>query len=90
MSESNLCDKCGEVVEAANNAVLVYLEAGFGTPTTSARHLVRTKTCEGSPSLAQYLEGQPRDSRPWYPLNIYYVQKVREAYKRVVMKSNAK
>lgn len=33
----------------------------------SGRHLLPSKTCEGSPSRAQYLENQPRDTRP-YPL----------------------
>lgn len=84
----NICDKCGQEVKPHDNAVLVYLEAGYSNAVTQARHLFASSTCEGSPSMAQYFEGQPRDAREWYPLNIHKVQEIREAYKRVLKKAN--
>ena len=44
------------------------------------RHLLPTEFCEGSPSRVQYLEGQPRDSRPEYPYNEAWEARVRDAY----------
>lgn len=71
------CDKCGQEVEPKNDAL--YLDAQredismvgalLAAINPSARHLLPVfneageKICEGSPSRAQYLEGQPRDGR---------------------------
>ena len=38
--------------------------------------------CEGSPSRAQYLEGQPRDTRPGYPFRPERVGEMRAAFVR--------
>jgi len=62
-----MCDKCNQPVDPANDAVRLDA-AFFGHPLVSmsvSRHLLRTKGCEGSPSRAQYLEGQPRDTRDY-------------------------
>lgn len=72
------CDKCSLPVEPENDATL--LEAirykSEKRPSfllsVSSRHLFpvydgeKQRVCEGSPSRAQYLEGQPRDKRPEY------------------------
>lgn len=36
--------------------------------------------CEGSPSRAQYIEGQPRDSRAPYAYRPEWEQRYRDAY----------
>lgn len=78
------CDKCGLPVPMGNDAVnLAILIPGNATAylvMARPRHLLATEHCEGSPSRAQYLEGQPRDQRDQYPLNEGMVQVVREAY----------
>lgn len=67
----NLCDKCGRPVPAANDMVRVMAELP-GCEALPAvwysRHFLPVEedgevVCEGSPSRAQYLEGQPRDTR---------------------------
>lgn len=65
------CDKCGRDVPRNNDAT--EFEAIItGYPVVillnKARHLLPVfeggeKVCEGSPSRAQYLEGEPRDTR---------------------------
>jgi hypothetical protein len=70
------CDKCRIPVPPRNDASL--LEAILTDPMVAlvfpSRHLLPVvvggeQICEGSPSRAQYLEGQPRDSRgdPYVP-----------------------
>lgn len=70
---TNICDKCGREVEPINDIRVfeaglgLYPELRFATMSTS-RHLLPViedgkKVCEGSPSRAQYLEGQPQDLR---------------------------
>lgn len=59
------CDKCGQVVNPDNDAT-IFWSFVVDDPTeilNKPRHLLPTETCEGSPSRAQYLIGQPRDSR---------------------------
>lgn len=78
---TQVCDKCGEPVPDNNNACLLDLYLGnnwmiFAQP----RHLLPTENCEGSPSRAQYLEGQPKDTRSEYPYENYYEKRVRLAY----------
>ncbi len=66
------CDKCGKEIEPWNDAVLItsYVE---DEPLTVfvyvSRHFLPTEDCEGSPSRAQYIEGQPRDMRPEFAYN---------------------
>jgi len=78
-----VCDKCGEAVPDHNDAVRLDIElgAGPGLITAQPRHLLPTETCPGSPSRAQYLEGQPRDDR--YPYDPQYEAAVRAAYARM-------
>jgi hypothetical protein len=48
----------------------------------SSRHFLPTPTCQGSPSAAQYIEGQPRDQRG-YPYDEAAESKWRAAYQIV-------
>ncbi len=91
------CDKCGGQVALENDATQLraeYIESEspvgaallglFGV----ARHLFpvlegEQVVCEESPSVAQYLEGQPRDIRPQYPYLPEDEQRWREAYERL-------
>lgn len=62
----SLCDKCGKEVPMENDAT--FIQSLFvGAPAAilfwQARHFLPTADCEGSPSRAQYIEGQPRDPR---------------------------
>ena len=69
---AGVCDKCGRTVPYENNATVFDFKAGnifamFCTP----RHFLPVvengvMVCEGSPSRAQYIEGQPRDKRISY------------------------
>lgn len=66
------CDKCGLEVQASNDATVVQALA-YNEPAHclfyGARHFLPVLDangnvlCEGSPSRAQYIEGQPRDTR---------------------------
>lgn len=67
------CNKCGLPVGPTNDVVwLDYIMTGNPLLLfAQSRHLFPVvvwgvRVCEGSPSRAQYLEGQPRDSRPEY------------------------
>ncbi len=73
---SNICDKCGRHVPPENNAVEFELILDQGRTTylavADSRHLLPVVeggkvVCEGSPSRAQYLHGQPPDTRPGRP-----------------------
>lgn len=84
----NVCDKCGRAVPENNDARYFdhYLMGGgidilFGIP----RHLLPlvedgVVVCEGSPSRAQYLEGQPRDPRVSYRYKPELEARYREVY----------
>ncbi len=86
------CDKCGRPVPPENNAINVAVETGanellmvFASP----RHFLPVvecgqQICPGSPSRAQYIEGQPRDTRGLYPYNPDYEQVFRPAYAKVL------
>ena len=90
----NACDKCGAPVEPSNNAVLIdvtilamngwELDALVLQDTARPRHLLPVEGCEGSPSRAQYVEGQPRDPRPEYAWDEAIAERVRAAYAVVV------
>lgn len=82
------CDKCGGEVPLSNNAVA--LEVCLGASPllfigAFPRHLLPVVeggkvVCAGSPSRAQYLEGQPRDSRPGFVYDESLEGRHREAY----------
>ncbi|MBI5421405.1 MAG: hypothetical protein HZA35_03825 [Parcubacteria group bacterium] len=79
------CDKCKEEVHPSNDATIVSVEAGemdpMGLLFFGSRHLLPTRNCPGSPSRAQYLEGQPRDTR--FPYKEEVEQSWRDAFARV-------
>lgn len=62
-----VCDKCGKPVVPENDATrldrIMFGVESWHVMFTAPRHLLPTEDCEGSPSRAQYLEGQPRDTR---------------------------
>ncbi len=62
----SICDKCGKEVPLQNDATIIEAIVS-GQPATTlffqSRHFLPTADCEGSPSRAQYIEGQPRDTR---------------------------
>ena len=67
-----LCDKCGKPVHPSNDAGLIEAEvvriknikAYFPVLAMyRARHFLPEGNCEGSPSRAQYIKGQPKDKR---------------------------
>jgi hypothetical protein len=75
------CDKCGEAVPDNNNASVLEIYLGnFSAILAWPRHLLPTENCEGSPSRAQYLEGQPKDPRSKYGYHNFHEQQVRAAY----------
>jgi hypothetical protein len=79
----HLCDKCGKDVEPENNAILLAVLLGYFF-SLGHRHLLSVEGCEGSPSRAQYIEGQPRDLRQRsYPYTPEREHKVRVAYQRM-------
>jgi hypothetical protein len=84
MPELLNCDKCGGQVERSNNACVIH-DLVFGTDFSEIlpqhRHLIPIpEICEGSPSRAQYIEGQPRDARG-YPYLEEYEESYRAAYR---------
>jgi len=60
-----VCDKCFQHVPSENDVVVVemYARASLGLIFVISRHFMPTESCQGSPSRAQYIEGQPRDGR---------------------------
>lgn len=84
------CDKCGEPVPITNDAVALD-RIITGSPLllfSQPRHLLPTDTCEGSPSRAQYIKGQPRDPRPEYPYQERLELIVRIAYRSLTAINN--
>jgi hypothetical protein len=77
------CDKCGLDVPPNNDASIFGVYTGELDPavlmTISSRHLLPTTDCEGSPSRAQYLPGQKKDSRG-YKYNPKVMLKYRNAF----------
>lgn len=83
---NDVCDKCGELVPPENNALsldMILNAKSLGLVFMGARHLLPTENCPGSPSRAQYLEGQPRDTRPEYPYIEGAEPIVRAAYREL-------
>jgi hypothetical protein len=87
----NDCDKCRTPVPPGNDATL-FEALVTGNPyfaLANSRHLLPVvkdgvQVCEGSPSRAQYLEGQPRDSRGTYPYIEEREQLFRAAYQALL------
>jgi hypothetical protein len=86
--DSVLCDKCGEPVPDSNDAIMLEMVMSPSLTLVSAppRHLLPTDKCEGSPSRAQYLEGQPRDTRG-YEYDEALEPHIRKAYATIQGKS---
>ncbi len=93
----SVCDKCGREVHPVNDATVVEAYAFPGhvmmLALSKPRHFLPLvedgkRVCEGSPSRAQYIEGQPRDTRG-FPYNPKLETKFREAYARVLAKYSA-
>jgi hypothetical protein len=91
-TQLNQCDKCGEVVERENDAAMLemFLQTDPSTKllivfAVQSRHLLPTESCEGSPSRAQYLEGQSRDTRTQYSYDASFEDEVRAAYNRLLV-----
>ncbi len=69
------CDKCGKDVPPNNDATILAMKVDerMGMMLPRSRHLLPVfvdgeQVCEGSPSRARYLEGQPPDPRyPYHP-----------------------
>ncbi len=82
------CDKCHTEVPANNDATIVEAYA-FNSPLTVlfnySRHFLPVyddrgnMICEGSPSRAQYIDGQPKDTRG-YEYNPEYEEAWRRGY----------
>ena len=90
-TQSSTCDKCkGEVLP--NNDVTIFLVVQTGDPMYAmaiSRHLLPVivdgeTVCKGSPSRAQYLEGQPRDERAAYAYNPELEADVRATYAKLL------
>jgi hypothetical protein len=76
------CDKCGEHVDPKNDALLITAHVDqnpFLLFVCRSRHLLPTDKCEGSPSRAQYLDGQPKDERG-YTYDEERAREFREGY----------
>lgn len=87
---SDKCDKCGREVQPWGDATLLYERAlNKRIPGTPRRHLfpvgdgMGNEICEGSPSTAQYIAGQPRDTRPEYAYVPEIEPKIREAFAQI-------
>lgn len=78
------CDKCGLPVADKDNAVLIdkALTDDWTLIFSQPRHLLPTENCPGSPSRAQYIEGQPRDTRG-YTYDERLEQPIRDAYAKM-------
>ena len=81
-----ICDKCGCEVSPENDATI--LDAIVSGNAVSimfnmARHLLPEGNCLGSPSRAQYLEGQPLDTRG-YLYNPALEQRYRKAHQKLI------
>lgn len=86
-----ICIRCGGEVPPSNDALIIeQIRAGLtGTisiwqivmPPDQSVHLLPVGKCLGSPSRAQYIEGQPRDTRPGGSYHPEIEQFWREAYR---------
>ena len=88
------CEKCGKDVPTNNNAVFLdAIRQGSDINDTwvrstltlhyGGRHFLPVDGCQGSPSRAQYIEGQPKDSRGAYPYQSRLEKTYRDAYEKL-------
>ncbi len=77
-----LCDKCGKPVPPENDMIIIAKLAEDPRAPLAARtrHFLSIDGCPGSPSRAQYIEGQPGD--PLRPYDPTQEEKWREAYRK--------
>ncbi len=93
---ANVCDKCGRPVPFGNDStVLSGILGSFASLFAIPRHLLPVVengevVCEGSPSRAQYIEGQPRDKRMSYAYRDEYEAPFREAYAELQRQASAR
>lgn len=98
-NELHCCDKCGRRVPSDNNAV--YFDAALGNMPPEgilfavSRHLLPVVEdgvviCTGSPSRAQYVEGQPRDPRAAFAYNPAKEGTYRAAYRKMQQEARAR
>jgi hypothetical protein len=83
---TNNCDKCGKPVSRDNDAVRIEAIASGNSLLlllANPRCFLPTEDCEGSPSRAQYIEGQPRDTRG-YQYNQTLEARYRQALKELI------
>lgn len=79
-----VCDKCHRKVSPENDASVLDLKTGIAL-LHNPRHLLPVivedvVVCEGSPSRAQYIDGQRRDKRSRYQYRTEYEDQFRAAY----------
>lgn len=86
--DNSLCDKCGMRVPRNNDAVTIEMQMTKNWLLVDAirRHFLPTAKCPGSPSRAQYIEGQPRDPR--YPYDEEREGLWRKAYAEIQQTSH--
>jgi hypothetical protein len=86
------CDKCNHEVPSNNDATILdfYISGSeFSILGYQSRHLLPVidsqgeVICEGSPSRAQYLKGQPRDKRG-YKYDSKMESTIRIAYQKMI------
>jgi len=86
MNNINCCDKCGQPVDPKNDAVrlemIAFQENAASLLFAQSRHFLPDGNCPGSPSRAQYIEGQPKDAR--YAYNKQYEKVWRDAYAKLL------
>ncbi|MEN9613850.1 MAG: hypothetical protein RLZZ347_157 [Candidatus Parcubacteria bacterium] len=87
------CDKCGCTVPPTNDVavLLALMDEGLVTAVLmQSRHFLPVigpngeVVCPGSPSRAQYIDGQPRDSRNEYPYDSLREIEFRRAYQKML------
>ncbi len=89
-SNSLCCDRCGLPCPPHNDAAVfdMILLHDLSAIFAMARHLLPVykngkMVCSGSPSRAQYIHGQPRDTRTAYAYNPIYEEPYRKAYNKL-------
>jgi hypothetical protein len=84
---SGYCDKCGELVQKNNCLLTLYEQFEEVNPWSVGppRHFLPTEKCGGSPSRAQYIEGQPKDNRGYK-----YDPKMEPVYRKAFQKLQEK